>query len=186
MMRYFPSLFLALLVTAGGCKRDTQAPSPAPQEDPPAHSGKVPADHGKKVQPPPPSPERAAAAETLELESATLVVSDVEIPLGGAGTAHIELVPKSPWTLNLDYPTRVTLSGFLAAVPVRLEFTAGEPDSGLQLTTGGLRHDIALQADQPGEDRVTARIRYGTCTAEACRLHTHEASFRVSVTTPPP
>ncbi len=157
-------------VTASAEPGADPAPAPVP------HPKGVPADHPGPGEAPPPAATRANPAEELDQSEAVILISDIDVAPGQTETASIEVRPKGKWKINKDFPVRVTLSGVASASPPALEL-----EDGFQITAGGLRVDIPFIGDAPGEDRVTAKVRYGVCSESTCLIHKADVEWRVIV-----
>ncbi|MFT7622320.1 MAG: hypothetical protein ACI9WU_001493 [Myxococcota bacterium] len=183
-------LLLVLAACAKPAEKDAAPkapakPAPEVEADPPAHPNGPGLDHARAIAPPPPTATRGTPAIEIDKEQATIVVSDLVLAPGVAGVVPIEVRPRSPWKINTEYPSRVTLEGLVSAVPPRMTFLSGDTEPPVfQVTSGGLRIDLPFTGDAPGDDRVRARVRYGVCSADACQIHKHEVAFTVTVAHP--
>lgn len=165
-------------------KTGPSAPAKA-EDDPPFHSNPVGPEHAKKKDPPPASPKRQGEANKTTVDDLEIIVSNLSLPAGEEQTATIELRPTGQWTLNVEYPMRVTLGGLAFAVTPKLKLRTSDPaPNGFQRTSGGARIDIPISGDAPGEDKVTADIRVGVCTPEICEARKVQTSFLVTVQPP--
>jgi len=195
MKNSLPVLRVAAVALAG-CKAKTPAPAakeapaaekpaPAPEKEPPLHTSNPAVEHAKPRAEPPPTAQRAATAETVDGAHSQLIVSDVAVASGASATAIIEVRPKDDWKINTEYPIKVTLSGAVSSVPPRLVFKKTDPEPNpIQQTNGGIRVDIPLSGDAPGEDQLTATVKFGVCSKDACLLEKEQATWRVEVTAP--
>ncbi len=191
------ALIVVMLLTVG-CK-GANAPDKTPQEkakpapaqpaptqpvekEPPLHTKDPRIEHAKPQSAPPPAATRSNPPDVIDTEHAQIIVSDLTIKAGGAGTASIEVRPKGLWKINVEYPARVALSGAVSAVPARLIFKATDPaPSGVTATNGGLRVDIPLTGDAPGADELSAEVKFGVCSNDVCKLEKHRVGWRVDV-----
>ncbi|MFT5430533.1 MAG: hypothetical protein ACI9OJ_001208 [Myxococcota bacterium] len=183
---------LSALVALGCGKAETTAKTPESPAKKPTPSIVVTPDkadgpfhpdgpkHGALAEAAPPAAKRTQPAETVTMEHATIIVSDVEMGVGETAQAAIEVRPAGAWKFNADYPVRVSLVGISVAETARSEFNSKKPH-GMLVTGGGMRLDILLTGQAAGEDRVTATIKFGVCSASSCLARKAEASFRVAV-----
>lgn len=161
------------------------APGETPDEaEPPVHTSPGPEVKKQHVAPreaPPAKAPREAEPQRVANEHGVLTVSDIIVKGGESAAASIELVPSGDWKLNTEYPVRITLSGTTLATPALSQLTSKDPKHGVQLTSGGLRADVAYRGDALGQDTATVQVKFGVCSQSACLTPKLEARFQVQI-----
>lgn len=108
----------------------------------------------------------------------------VTLQAGATARATLEVVPRAPWKMNDEYPTKVTVSA--AGDAVRLEHTAWENLPGqaraIDIADTALRLHVPLHGVKAGTTQLTGRLRFAVCTPETCVPHEEDVSWQVTVT----
>jgi len=138
----------------------------------------------KRKDPPPPSPERTGKLHETKTGQYTLRVSDIEMSAGETGTATLEVQPSKAWSFNTLYPVKVELSGSTVSMPANDQLHSKRDDGAKKqfaITSGGMRVDVPFKGQVQGEDTVTAKLKFGLCSATTCQSITKEVDWTIAV-----
>lgn len=172
------------------CK-EAEKPTPVTEtkvtvEDPLLHVTDPGVAHAKPRVNAPPAAVRLGTPETLDKEHAVITVSDIAVPVGGTAVASVEVAPKGAWKINEEYPVRVTFSGTVSATPPDTSLSSRKPGGAtFMVTSGGIRLDVPMTGASPGNDTVTAELKFGVCSATTCFPRTETVEWRSDVAITP-
>jgi hypothetical protein len=91
--------------------------------------------------------------------------------------ATIRLEPRGPYKVNLEYPTKLTVSGPPAATPRRLELRAKDA---ARLDKGAGVFKPAVKLAEGGKHPFAATFKFSVCTEELCELKTEKLTWTAS------
>jgi hypothetical protein len=97
--------------------------------------------------------------------------------VGEALVATIRLEPRGIYKVNLEYPTKLTVSGPAAATPRRLELRAKDA---AKLDKGVGVFKPAVKLAEGGKHPFTATFKFSVCTEELCELKTEKLTWTAS------
>lgn len=172
-------------LTTAGCGSDTQkkdASSPDDQKvaaaEPAAGDGAGPGKiEGKPVDGDGGNP---AVKEGGEGEDRyTLAVEPPgEAKPGEQGVVKVKVLPKAPWHMNLDYPTKLTVEA-----PEGVELAKAEQKKGdaKALTDETCEFDVAFTASDAGDKSFKGKFKFAICQDEACSPVQEDIEFQVAV-----
>ena len=104
----------------------------------------------------------------------------IDSPAGGVGemlTATVKLEPRAPYKVNLEYPTKLTVSGPAAAAPRSLRLTAKDA-ARLDEKAGVFRPSVKLR--EGGKHDFSAIFKFSVCTKELCELLSEKLTWTAS------
>ncbi|MCB9556066.1 MAG: hypothetical protein H6707_08180 [Deltaproteobacteria bacterium] len=96
------------------------------------------------------------------------------IKVGETAVAQVALVPQQGYKVNLEYPTKLTVSGPKAASPssqVLRKKDAKRFDKSMALFTPSAKITAA------GKHRFTAELAFSVCTDQECQLKTAKINW---------
>lgn len=105
----------------------------------------------------------------------------IEAPEAKAGqetTVTVKVVPKSPWHMNLDFPTSLKLD----AAPSGVTLAKAElKKADAKLDEAGCQFDVKLTAAQPGDQVLSGKFKFAVCQDEACSPVTENVEVKLAV-----
>jgi hypothetical protein len=183
MRRIFIAATIFGLTTAG-CGSDTQkngASSPDDQKVAAAEPGaKEPGPakiEGKPVDGAGGNPAVKEGGEgedryTLEVQPPS------EAKAGEPGVVKVKVLPKAPWHMNLDYPTKLVVD---APTGVELAKSEQKKADAKALTDETCEFDVAFTASETGDKSFTGKFKFAICQDEACSPVQEDIQFQVAV-----
>jgi hypothetical protein len=109
---------------------------------------------------------------TLQVEPPT------EAKAGEAGVVTVKVLPKAPWHMNLDYPTKLTVE---APSGVELAKSEQKKADAKALTAETCEFDVAFTAADAGDKSFTGKFKFAICQDEACSPVQEDIEFQVAV-----
>lgn len=168
-----PGLSLVLVLAAVGCdQKPTAADAKAPEKSvapPVAAKTEKPADPKVKV---------VEGANPTEDRYALEVVPPPEGKVGQEGTVMVKVVPKSPWHMNLDFPTSLAVA---APDGVKLAKAEQNKADAIKLDDNSAEFGVKFTPSAAGDQSFTGKFKFAVCQDEACSPVTEELAFRVAV-----
>jgi hypothetical protein len=98
--------------------------------------------------------------------------------VGAALAATIQVTPKGEYKMNLEFPTKLRVSGPAAASPQQLELTAKQAT---KLTKAELLLRPAFKVSAAGSHTFKGTLRFSVCTEKQCEIKTEPVSWTVAV-----
>lgn len=101
-----------------------------------------------------------------------------EAKAGEPGVVKVTVLPKAPWHMNLDYPTKLTVEA-----PTGVELTKAEQKKAdaKALTDETCEFDVAFTAADAGDKSFTGKFKFAICQDEACSPVQEDIEFQVAV-----
>ena len=102
-------------------------------------------------------------------------------PSGASGqpiAATIKLVPRAPYKVNLEYPTKLTVEGPAAAAPAKQVLKAKDATR-LSKAEAVFKPTVKIQSS--GKHSFSATFKFSVCTKELCELKTEKLSWVAAV-----
>ena len=111
----------------------------------------------------------ALTGETREGDNYTLTVTPpAEGKVGQKAGAVVQVLPGNGFKINLEYPTKLTVSGPTGATPQKLELSAKQ-------ATALLEHELkfrpAFTVTSAGTFRFAGKLKFSVCTKKLCHFH---------------
>jgi hypothetical protein len=98
--------------------------------------------------------------------------------VGAALAATIQVTPKGEYKMNLEFPTKLKVSGPAAASPQQLELTAKQAT---KLTKAELLLKPTFKVSAAGSHTFKGTLRFSVCTEKQCEIKTEPVSWTVAV-----
>ena len=92
--------------------------------------------------------------------------------------AKIKIVPTGDFHMNLDYPTKLTIT---APDGVTLEKAKQAKSDAVKFDKDSAEFDVAFTAAAAGKKTFTGEMKFAVCTADNCSPQTSPVSFTVEV-----
>ncbi len=132
-------------------------------------------------------PPGGAAADNpfrLKPEEGTLaIVAPAEGPAGAEVVATVNVTPAGPYHINLEFPTKLDLTGPAAVVITKPKLTAGGHDKAKgdadAFEDGKLTFTVRMTA-QPGAHTVTGTFKFAVCDKDTCLAKKEQISIAVA------
>lgn len=151
---------------AGSAKEAPEPPAPEPIAGKPV-DGAGPANPAVK--------EGAPASD----ERYTLQIQPPgEAKAGEEGVVHIKVLPKGPWHMNLEYPTKLTVTPPDGVTLAKAE--QKKPDA-VSLTDETCEFDVAFTSTAAGDKSFSGKFKFAICQDEACSPVQEDIDFKVAV-----
>ncbi len=99
--------------------------------------------------------------------------------VGDPVVATIQVVPRGPYKINLEFPFKLQVTGGTSVSPQALEMTAKEAAT---LTTSELLLRPTFKVAVAGAHRFKGRLRFSVCTDKLCEIKTEAVSWIAVVT----
>lgn len=97
---------------------------------------------------------------------------------GEPGVVKVKVLPKAPWHMNLDYPTKLTVE---APTGVELAKAEQKKADAKALTDETCEFDVAFTAADAGDKSFTGKFKFAICQDEACSPVQEDIEFQVAV-----
>lgn len=133
-----------------------------------AGGGKTGADGGEKVK-----VVDAGGDERFDL----MIEGPADAKAGAEGQALVRVVPKGPWHMNLDYPTKLVLS---PGDGVKVASGELKKQDAKTLTEEECAYEFGVTPDAAGDHTVAAEFRFAVCKDEACVPVTKNIEIKVA------
>lgn len=107
-----------------------------------------------------------------------LVIDTPEATAGAESKVTVRVVPKKPWHMNLEYPTKLELEPAEGVTLAKAKLKKGDAT---QLDEHGCQYDVAFTAAEPGESMLTGEFKFAVCEDEGCFPVTRDLAIKVAV-----
>ena len=121
----------------------------------------------------------AVGAAAADDERFTLSVEPGAVKAGKEATVQVSVTAKTPWHLNLEFPTALKLNTANGVTYTKDSLKKGDAAT---LTEAALAFDVKLVAATPGAKELTGTLKFAICKAEACAPVTQEIKVSLNVT----
>src|SRR5688572_10369363 len=81
--------------------------------------------------------------------------------------ATIKVEPTDGFKMNLEYPTKVTLTAPEGVTLEKAKITVKDKDA-LRIDKASAQFDVAYTADKPGKKTITGEVKFAVCTDDEC------------------
>jgi hypothetical protein len=107
-----------------------------------------------------------------------LKIEPADAKAGQEGTVMVKVVPKSPWHMNLDFPTTLAVTA-----PTDVKLSKGDQNKAdaLKLDENSAEFAVKFTATAAGDKEFGGKFKFAVCQDEACSPVTEELKFRVAV-----
>ena len=133
-----------------------------------------------------PAPGGAVADDPFRLkpEEGTLaIVAPAEGPAGTEVVATVNVTPAGPYHINLEFPTKLELSGPAGVVIAKPKLTAGGHDKARgdadAFEDGKLTFTVRM-TPQPGAHTVSGTFKFAVCDKDTCLAKKEQISIAVA------
>ena len=96
---------------------------------------------------------------------------------GKESKVTVRVVPKSPWHMNLDFPTSLKVDAPEGVAVAKADMKKGDA----QLDENACQFDVAFTPSAAGEQTFTGKFKFAVCQDEACSPVTEDIEFKVAV-----
>ncbi len=133
---------------------------------------------GKPVDGEPGNPVVKEGAPDGEDRYTLQIEPPAEAKAGAQGVVKVKVLPKDPWHMNLDYPTKLTVEA-----PGGVELAKAEQKKGdaTALTDASCEFDVAFTASEAGDKSFSGKFKFAICQDEACSPIQEDIQFQVAV-----
>lgn len=111
---------------------------------------------------------RTTAAYALTLKTPTAVKK------GAQSAAEIQVVPRKPYHINLEFPLKLIVAGPATARPTQLTMSAKQAS---KLTKSELVLRPAFTLGSPGAHAFSGTLRFSVCTDAMCEIKSETVSW---------
>jgi hypothetical protein len=173
-----PALVAALLL--GACDGDKPATAPQGGTASPAKSSdgdktdKPTADAGKPGE----KVKTVDGAAPGSDDRYALQIDAPEAKVGQPAQVTVKVVPKSPWHMNLDFPTSLKLTAPDGVTMDKADLKKGDA---AKLDESACQFDVKFTPASAGESTFTGKFKFAVCQDDACSPVTEEVEFKVAV-----
>jgi hypothetical protein len=101
-----------------------------------------------------------------------------DVAVGQPGVVKIKVLPKDPWHMNLEYPTKLAVAAPEGVTLAKPEL--GKADA-IALTEETCEFDVAFTATSQGEQAFSGKFKFAICQDEACSPVQEDIRFQVAV-----
>lgn len=178
MSRIFVFVLYSGLLAA--CSNDSKVSSQAAQQTSPVPPAGPASQAKQSVLPVVANEEKVKRVEGADPgeERFKLAIQTPEAKAGVPDSVHIEVIPQSPWHINLDFPTSLQMDPPEGVV---LTKAAQKKSDALRLDDEGAAFKVEFTAQNPGEKSFTGEFKFAVCQDEACAPITERVEFKVAV-----
>lgn len=172
-----PALVAALLL--GACDGDKPATAPEGGAASPAKTG---ADGGKA--PVADAGKGGDKVKTIDGKAPggddryALQIEAPEAKAGQPAQVTVKVVPKSPWHMNLDFPTSLKVSAPDGVTIDKADLKKGDA---AKLDESTCQFDVKFTPAAAGESKFTGKFKFAVCQDDACSPVTEDVEFKVAV-----
>jgi hypothetical protein len=97
---------------------------------------------------------------------------------GQANAAKIQIVPRAPWHMNLDYSPKLRMD---ATGGVELDTRERRGPDASRFDDAGLAFEVPFTPRSKGKQRIAGELQFAVCGAEACAPQSVPVDFTVDV-----
>jgi hypothetical protein len=94
--------------------------------------------------------------------------------------AKITVEPTAGYKMNLEYPTKVTLTAPEGVTLEKAKITLKDADAA-KIDKASAQFDVAYTADKPGKKTITGEVKFAVCTENDCIPQSERLSFDIDV-----
>ncbi len=98
--------------------------------------------------------------------------------VGREGVVKVSAVPQGPWHINLDFPTKLTLSAPKDVTLAKAELAKADAAA---ITEKSADFAVKFTPTAAGDKEFTGEFKFAVCQDEACSPVTEKVSFKVAV-----
>jgi hypothetical protein len=173
-----PALVAALLL--GACDGDKPATAPEGGAASPAKTGDSSGD--KKSGPV--AAGKGDKVKTIDGKAPggddryALQIDAPEAKAGQPAQVTVKVVPKSPWHMNLDFPTSLKVT---APEGVTIDKADLKKADAAKLDESTCQFDVKFTPAAAGESKFTGKFKFAVCQDDACSPVTEDVEFKVAV-----
>jgi hypothetical protein len=111
-------------------------------------------------------------------EQYALQIDPGEATVGQPGTVSIRVIPNATWHMNLEYPTKLTVTP-----PAGVEVAKPKlgKDDAVKFTEENAEFAIAFTPSEAGDKVFTGEFKFAVCQDTACVPKTEKLEFHVAV-----
>jgi hypothetical protein len=174
-----PALVAALLL--GACDGDKPATAPQGGAASPAKTGN---NSGEKASDKPVAEAGGEKVKTVDGPAPggddryALQIETPEAKAGQPAQVTVKVVPKSPWHMNLDFPTSLKVTAPDGVAMVNADLKKGDA---AKLDESACQFDVKFTPAAAGESTFTGKFKFAVCQDDACSPVTEEVEFKVAV-----
>lgn len=111
--------------------------------------------------------------------SYTLTVKDpTPVKAGNPAAATVQVVPKGPYKINLEFPLKLKVSGPASATPRELQLTGKQA---AKLTKAELVLRPSFKVGAAGSHPFKGTLRFSVCTDAQCEIKSEAVSWTAVV-----
>jgi hypothetical protein len=107
-----------------------------------------------------------------------LIQPPADAKAGQAGQVTVKVVPKKPWHMNLDFPTKLEVE---APDGVTLAKATQKKADAVKLDDDNCEFAVEFTPASAGEQTFTGKFKFAVCQDEACAPVTEDLEFKVAV-----
>jgi len=96
---------------------------------------------------------------------------------GKESTVTVRVVPKSPWHMNLEYPTALKVEAPEGVSVAKADMKKADA----KLDEDGCQFDVSFTPSAAGEQTFTGEFKFAVCQDEACSPVKEDIQFKVAV-----
>lgn len=97
---------------------------------------------------------------------------------GKPSQARIEIAPRAPWHMNLDYSPKLRMD---ATGGVELDTRERRGNEAARFDADGLAFELPFTPRTKGKQRIAGELQFAVCGAEACAPQSVPVDFTVDV-----
>jgi hypothetical protein len=121
-----------------------------------------------------PRPEVRSTSTRTAGSYAITVKAPSPVKKGEAATAVIQVMPRGPYKINLEFPLRLKVGGPASASPRELQLTAKQA---AKMTKSELVLKPSFKLTAGGEHAFSGTLRFSVCTDAQCEIKTEPVSW---------
>jgi len=121
---------------------------------------------------------RAATAEPEGPRFDVAIEAPASVIAGKANTARIEVSPRAPWHMNMDYSPKLTVN---QSGGVELDTRERRGPDASRFDADGLAFELPFTPKTKGKQHITGELQFAVCGAEACAPHSVPVDVTVEV-----
>lgn len=98
--------------------------------------------------------------------------------VGREGVVKVSVVPKQPWHMNLDFPTKLAVTAPEGVNVVKAEQAKADA---LKLDENSAEFAVKFTPSSAGDKSFAGEFKFAVCQDEACSPVTEKVEFKVAV-----
>jgi hypothetical protein len=120
----------------------------------------------------------ALAGTAFAADNYKLSVEAPKAAVSARSVAKIKVLPTSGFHINVDYPTKVTIT---PPDGVTLEKAKQTSKDAVKLDKSAAEFDVAFTSSAKGKKTFTGELKFAVCTENTCDPRVEKLSFEVDV-----